>query len=295
MDNTAIFQAERPRLISLCYRMLGERAAAEDAVQDTYLRWAQADHAVIADPAAWLTRVATRIAIDALRSARARRETYVGPWLPEPLVVTADQPVEQDYILAQDCNLALLWAMERLDATERAALILRDVFDADYSDLAETLDKSEAPCRQLVSRARRRVQDAGPRFEAPAAQVSDLIARFFAAAATQDFDRVKSLLSPQAVALSDGGAKVRAARRPLNGPMEIAPVMVAITSKYGTADGQRYVPCHSNGAPALLHLEGGKPQSVITLMPDANGQIGWIYMMRAPAKLRGITGQTALA
>ncbi len=288
MDSTQVFQTERPRLIALCYRMLGERAAAEDAVQDTYLRWASVDHAGIKCPRAWLTRVATRIAIDGLRSARARRETYVGPWLPEPLIVSEDQPVENDYILAQECSLALLWAMERLDASERAALILRDVFDAEYSDLADTLGKSEAACRQMVSRARRRVRDVSPRFDAPSAQITDLIGRFFAAAAAQDFDRVKSLLAPDAVAISDGGAEARAARRPLHGAGEIAQVTVALVAKYLSSRAFALSPCKANGIPAMIYRIGSRADSVITLLPDHRGRIAWVYTMRAPDKLAAV-------
>ena len=179
---TALFEAERPRLIALCYRMLGERAAAEDAVQDTWLRWAEAAPDDIAAPAAWLTRVATRISMDALRSARARRERYVGPWLPEPLVTTTEQPVEDQFVQAQECGLAMLWAMERLDPVERVALILREAFDADYAEVAEVLGKSEAACRQLVSRARKRVAGVA-RFAPARAQVEAVMGRFYAAAA----------------------------------------------------------------------------------------------------------------
>ncbi|HBQ47489.1 MAG TPA: RNA polymerase subunit sigma, partial [Hyphomonas atlantica] len=127
---TAIFEAERPGLTALCYRMLGERAGAEDAVQDTWLRWQRTDRTRIENPRAWLRRTAARIAIDALRSARARRETYPGPWLPEPIVESPSLTVEDRFALAQECELALLWAMERLSETERAAFILREAFDA---------------------------------------------------------------------------------------------------------------------------------------------------------------------
>ena len=289
MDEDArIFEAQRQRLTAICYRMLGERAAAEDTVQDAWIKWAQADKQAISNPAAWLTKVATRLAVDALRSARVRRETYVGPWLPEPLLATDDHPVEDNFILAQECGLALLWAMERLDASERAALILREAFDADYSEIADVLQKSEAACRQMVSRARKRVQSSGPRFDVPHAQITDLMGRFFAAASAQDFDAVKALLSPGAVAISDGGANTSAARRPLIGPAEIAQVVLALLSKYGDQERWQLEPCQANGAPALISRINGRVDSIITVMPGAENTIAWLYTMRAPEKLRGM-------
>lgn len=286
MDDAArLFEAQRPRLIAICYRMLGERAAAEDVVQDTWLRWAAVDHDSIRVPAAWLTRTATRIAIDVLRSARARRETYVGPWLPEPLVATADSPPETDFILAQECGLALLWAMERLDANERAAFVLREAFDVDYGEVARVLGKSEAACRQMVSRARKRINSTVPRFDVPKAQVSELMQRLFIAAQSNDFDAVKQLLAPNAVALSDGGATVRAARRPLVGPAEIAQVLLSLQRKHQQDPGWNMVLCEANGSPALLSQIHGRTDAIITLMPNEEGQISWIYTMRAPPKL----------
>ena len=289
MDNaTGIFEAQRPRLISLCYRMLGERAAAEDAVQDTWLRWSEAKPQDVSNPAAWLTRVATNIAIDMLRSARMRRETYVGPWLPEPLIATEGHPVEDDFIQAQECGLAMLWAMERLDAVERAAFILRDAFDADYRDIAEVLGKSEAACRQLISRARKRVQRGGPRFDVPKAQAAELLRRFYAASAAGDFEAVKRLLAPDVVAISDGGANARAVRRILQDAADIFRVMLAMVDRYRTEPGWSLESCTANGAPALLVRQNGLPESVMSLMLDASGRVAWFYSMRAPEKLRHV-------
>jgi len=289
MDEDArIFEAERQRLTAICYRMLGERSAAEDTVQDTWMKWADADQRAISSPAAWLTRVATRLAIDALRSARARRETYVGPWLPEPLVSTGDQPVEASFIQAQECGLALLWAMERLDASERAAFILREAFDAEYSEIGDVLQKSEAACRQMVSRARKRVQSSGPRFDVPNAQIADLMGRFIAATSARDFEAVKQLLSPTSVAVSDGGANKPAARRPLVGPAEIAQVLFSLLDKYRGLSHWQLEPCQANGAPALISRVNGGVDAIITMMPDDTGTIAWLYSLRAPEKLRGL-------
>ncbi|TLP68788.1 sigma-70 family RNA polymerase sigma factor [Parasedimentitalea maritima] len=287
-DATREFERHRPRLISICYRMLGERAASEDAVQDTWLRWAGTDRDAVKNPEAWLTRVATRIAIDALRAAQRRRETYVGPWLPEPLVVTAERTVEADFIQAQDCGLALLWAMERLDATERAAFILREAFDVAYVDLARTLGKSEAACRQLVSRARKRVHNSGPRFDVSNVQISTLIGEFFTAASNGDFDAVTKLLAADAVAITDGGPSVRAARRPLLGSEEIGLVMLSVAAKTLGQPGGRIVPCFANNLPALMHCVGDRIEDIITLLPDTQGQVAWMYIMRAPEKLAAL-------
>ena len=282
-----LFEAERPALTALCYRMLGERAAAEDAVQETWLRLSRMELARLSNPRAWLRRVATNIAIDALRSARARRETYVGPWLPEPLIEPETRAAEDAFILAEECQLALLWAMERLDPTERAAFILREAFDAGYDEIAACLGKSEAACRQMVSRAHNRLQKGGPRFDVSDAELEALLSRFLMAAATRDHAAAKTLLSADAIAISDGGAKARAARRPLRGVDEILHVFGSVWGRVGSAPGTELRPGRVNAAPALLHRVEGQLHSVIQVMPDRSGQIAWIYMMRNPDKLTG--------
>lgn len=282
----ATFEAERRQLTSLCYRMLGDRAGAEDAVQDTWLRWMQADHARVENPSAWLRRAATNIAIDALRSARNRRETYVGPWLPEPLL-RADTGPEHDFALAQECELALLWAMERLGEDERAAFILREAFDTGYDEIAASLGKSEAACRQMVSRAHKRLQESGPRFDAPASEVQDLINRFFAAATAEDAATAISLFAPNAVAISDGGPKARAARRVLIGPEEIIHVMMAVWRKSSQQSVWSMEPCIANAAPAVIRRMDGEIDFVLTLAPNMNNEIAWLYVMRNPDKLPG--------
>ncbi|MCA0870070.1 RNA polymerase sigma factor SigJ [Seohaeicola saemankumensis] len=281
---TTLFEAERPRLIALCYRMLGEVAAAEDVVQDTWLRWSGVDPATLDNPGAWLRRVAANLAIDALRKARTRRETYVGPWLPEPLITTARDPAADSFALAQECELALLWAMERLNEVERAAFILREAFDAGYDEIARTLGRSEPACRQMVSRAHKRLQQAGPRFDAPPDQVADLIARFSAAITAGDFRETLSLMAPDAVAITDGGARARAARRPLVGPAEILQVYAAALRKTRAEHAEATV-LTVNRQPALALHENGILRSLLTLTPDANGLIRWIYTMRNPDKL----------
>lgn len=282
---TDIFEAERPVLISLCYRMLGERAGAEDAVQNTWLKWAAADIARIDNPAAWLRRVATNIVIDTLRSAHRQREVYVGPWLPEPLLENEAQEGPHPFELAQECELALLWAMERLNERERAAFILREAFDASYGEIAETLNATEATCRQLVSRSQKKLQDSGPRFDATPQEVAELSQRFFMAIMAEDFDAARALLAPGSVALSDGGAKQRAARRPLTGRDEILQVFGALLQKSRQEQGWTTRMAMVNTRPAFLRFRFGQLDLVTTLAPDRNGQIAWIYIMRNPDKL----------
>jgi RNA polymerase sigma-70 factor, ECF subfamily len=282
----ALFEAERPALIALCYRMLGERAGAEDAVQDTWLRWARVDCATLDNPRAWLRTTATRIAIDTLRSARARRETYPGPWLPEPIVESDQLSVEDSFSLAKECELALLWAMERLSETERAAFILREAFDAGYNEIAATLGKSEAACRQLVSRAHKRLQETGPKLDAPPAEVTLLLQKFMAAAAAQDHAAALALFGPDSIAYSDGGRKARAALRPLNGPADIVQVVMSVVSKSAKAGGSWTLEAgRANRRPALIRWMNGSVDLVLTLAPDASGRIAWLYAMRNPDKL----------
>lgn len=284
IDMVSAFEAERQQLTSLCYRMLGDRAGAEDAVQDTWLRWMGADHSQVSSPSAWLRRAATNIAIDALRSARQRRETYVGPWLPEPLLQSEAGP-EDDFVLAQECELALLWAMERLSEEERAAFILREAFDAGYAEIATSLGKSKPACRQLVSRAHRRLQESGPRFDASPEDVQNLIGRFFAATQAEDFETAMNLFADDAIAISDGGRKARAARRILTGPDEIIQVLTAVWRRSARETNWSLEPCVTNGAPGIIRRVGGDIDFVLTLAPDARGKIAWLYVMRNPDKL----------
>ena len=282
-ETTKIFEGERPRLISLAYRMLGEWASAEDIVQDAWLKWSHTDQSVVRNPAAWLTTATTRLAIDALRSARLRREVYVGPWLPEADITLDLGHPPTDYEQTQEVSLALMWAMERLAPEERAAFLLREVFETDYADIAETLDRSEASCRQMISRAKKRLDEDSPRFEAEPAEVTNLLERFMTATASLDKAEVLNLLSPDVVAISDGGGKVSAALRPLEGAEEVAQVWLSISSRKQIKTAPKWV--QANGMPALAILDGGEDDLLISLVPAADGRIGWIYVLRNPEKL----------
>ena len=284
---TTTFERERGRLTSLAYRMLGDRAAAEDVVQNAWLRWSKTDHETIQTPAAWLTTVTTRLAIDSLRSARHNREVYVGVWLPEPILSdpkAGPETPEEILGVAETVELALLWAMERLNPEERAAFILREAFDTDYSDIAQTLGKSEVACRQTVARARKRVHEESPKFNAPTKEVSDLLFRFVSAIHAQNKEEVLALLSPTALAFSDGGGKVRAALRPLVGPDDIVQVLMAVMAKSDSAQTLQHV--LANGQPAFALLQGTEADLIVTITPDETGKVGWVYIMRNPDKLQ---------
>jgi RNA polymerase sigma-70 factor, ECF subfamily len=224
------FAACRPRLLGIAYGMLGQLTDAEDIVQDAWLRWDKADRDDVRNPEAFLVRVTTRLALDRLRSARVQREVYVGPWLPEPLVVDPETP-ETKAIEAERLNLALLGALERLNPVERAVLILRDVFDLEYSEIADVLDKTPANVRQIAKRARDHAGDAS-RCPAVSEEERERFATaFLAAAVSGDLDQIRDLLAADAVMYADGGGVVTAARKPIYGADKIARFMVGVQRK----------------------------------------------------------------
>jgi len=281
--STDFFEQQRPRLLSLAYRMLGEIQAAEDIVQEGWLRWSAATVADIAAPTAWLTRVVTRLAIDQLRAARRRREVYPGPWLPEPIIDSDDRGPASVMELAQECELALLWSLERLAEEERAAFLLSQVFETSYADIARTLDKSEQACRQLVSRARQRVQEASPRFDTTAEQLEKVLVAFSAAAASGDKDEVLRLLAPDVLALTDGGGLVSAARIPLEGAARVAQVFTHVAHRAAKRGGLELLAV--NGQPALVRLAGDDGDMIFTVRLNQRGEICWLYSLRNPQKL----------
>lgn len=287
-DATAVFQLQRGGLLALAYQMLGELAAAEDIVQEAWLRWHKAKHEEILSPPAWLTSVVTRLSIDQLRSARHRRESYTGTWLPEPIVESAQSPAGVAE-LAQRCELALLWSLERLNEEERAAFLLRQVFDTDYADIASMLERSEEACRTLVSRASRRVRDESPRYTSSEAELEEMMMKFALAAAAGDKQTVLSLLAPDVVSVSDGGGVVRAALIPLEGPERVAQVMTHIASKANQSGSQQdqLMPelARVNGRAAFIQMSGTDQDMIFTLRLNKAGKIAWIYMLRNPQKL----------
>ena len=280
---TAIFEKCRPDLIAIAYQMLGERATAQDLVQDTWEIWNKADKGVIKVHCAWLKRVISRLAIDALRSARVRRETYVGPWLPEPLVDEIHNELEDSFTLARECELALLWAMERLSIEQRSAFILVKVFDADYAEISELLGKSESACRKIVSRAAKNIAQTKLRFNANPEDTAVMLQKFAQACTSMNHDEVLSLLAPDVISMSDGGGRVRAALRPLIGASEVCRVLLSVMQK-NTSDtaGELVI---VNGQPAIAVAGAGDQNMLLTIALGVDGHIAWIYIMRNPDKL----------
>ena len=240
MSNPATnFEPYRRRLLGLAYRMLGSMADAEDAVQETYLRWHGADRDKVSDPRAFLMTVATRICLDMLTSARARREEYVGPWLPEPVVDTAALAPDSGTELAEDLSIALLLILDQLSPLERAAFLLHDVFDFSFSEVATAMERSEAACRQLAARARAHVRAVRPRGAAAPlrsdeidAKHAQLISAFRAATQSGDLDAMTQFLASDVRIVSDGGGKVRAALEVIEGADRAARFLVGVTRKH---------------------------------------------------------------
>ena len=211
MDNaTLTFHRLRPRLQGIAYRMLGSLAEAEEVVQDVWLRWNDAARDTLDNPDGWLVTVTTRLAIDRYRAVKAQREHYVGQWLPEPLLTDSPSSPEQILERADELSLAFLMVLERLSPEARAAFVMREVFDADYADVARMIDKSEAACRQLVSRAKAQLKDTRPRYEVPPDTHERLLRRFADALGGQDFSVIRDLLADEAELIGDGGGKVPA-------------------------------------------------------------------------------------
>jgi RNA polymerase sigma-70 factor (ECF subfamily) len=287
---TDAFEAQRPRLTRLAYRMLGSVAEAQDAVQDAWLRWTKAG-AAVTDPAAWLVRVTTRLCIDRLRAAKAEREAYRGPWLPEPLIEPLIDPGAQDPVeRAEDVSVAFLLALERLSPLERAVFLLHDVFDEDYAAVAQTLDRTEPAVRQLASRAREHVRQARPRFSVSQEEAGRLAAAFAAASASGDMAGLASLLAEDAILVSDGGGKRKAALRVMVGRADIVRLLEGLAWRGGglsAVTGLRTA--RINGYPGLVLSFGDGPET-IAFQPGDDGKIAAIYMVRNPEKLAHVAG-----
>ena len=281
-----IFERHRGRAFSVAYRILGSVADAEDVVQDAWLRWQNTDTSEIQTPEAWLVTTVARLAIDQLRSARARRETYVGPWLPEPIIGIAQEsePSPEDRLsLADDISMALLHMLERLAPEERAAFLLHDAFDYGYGELAALLGKSEAACRQTVSRARRRVKETHPRFDTSAREHLRLATAFSSAIASADPKALLDCFSDDVVFYSDGGGKALAALNPLYGPDHVTRFFMGILKKRPESLSVR--PATVNGLPGFLLTEGDEAHSALSF-GISDGRISAVYMIRNPDKLQ---------
>jgi RNA polymerase sigma-70 factor (ECF subfamily) len=285
-DPAADFEAHRRALIGLAYRMLGSRAEAEDVVQDAYLRWHAADRVAVAEPRRYLGTVVTRLCLDRLKSARARRELYVGPWLPEPVV---DERFDEAgaHERAEDISVALMLLLERLTPLERASFLLHDVFGLDFAEVARALGRNEAACRQLAARARAHVEAGRPRFPAAPDAASRLAAAFHAAMTSGDTAALARLLAEDAVLHSDGGGKRAAALNPIRGADKIIRFFAGIARKEPALAASETRPATVNGLAGFVVRE--PDGSVDTVAFEArDGRIAAIYITRNPDKLRHV-------
>jgi len=277
-------EALRRHGFAVAYRMLGSVADAEDVVQETLLRLSRVEDD-LEEPTAWVTTVATRLSIDHLRLARVRRETYVGPWLPDPIVDESAPGPAARAELSESLSQAFLVMLEQLTPLERAAFLLREVFDYDYAAVAGILERSEASCRQLVTRARRHLRDGERRFDADAARVESLLDRFVAAAEEGDLGALESMLADDAVVLSDGGGKVAAARKPLHGAGRVSRFMAGIARLRRRTGGRPLQAVTVNGRPGRVELDHDGRALTVFSVDVRDGRIAVLRVMRNPDKL----------
>jgi len=282
--STKVFEAHRPRLTRLAYRMLGSLAEAEDVTQEAWLRWSRVDPAKIREPGAWLTRTTTRLALDLLKSARMRRETYVGAWLPEPLITQPASGVEE---FADDLTLSLMTAMERLSPLERAAFLLHDVFDIGFDEVATTLERDAGSVRQLASRARRHIQAARPRYAVEPAEGERLARAFFEAAKSGDTASLSALLAADVTLRSDGGGKVMAFHNAIHGAPKLLRLYAGLHRKYSRQGSEMLRPVWIDGLPGYISLERGRILQT-TALTIVDGRIVEVFITRNPDKLAHI-------
>ncbi|MFF3269601.1 RNA polymerase sigma-70 factor [Streptomyces chrestomyceticus] len=293
-EAAAEFESHRPRLFSLAYRMLGSASEAEDVVQDTYLRWSAADRSAVRTPAAWLTKVMTNLCVNRLTSARARRELYVGPWLPEPVLTrTADGPLGPLETVEQreTVSLALLTLMERLTPAERAVFVLREAFGHSHREAAEVIGVEEAHARQLYRRARERLDRPRRHFAVDDTRRREIVERFFAATLDGDLAGLERLLADEVTAWADGGGRVTAARRPVTGRAKVLRYVLGLSSRPEAA-AAAFVPAEVNGEPALLALLDGALLAVV--VPEIHeGRVSAVRTIVNPDKLAFAAAQLA--
>ncbi|KUM70035.1 RNA polymerase sigma-70 factor [Streptomyces sp. ISL-22] len=286
---TDVFEEHRPVLLGVAYRMLGRVADAEDVVQEAWLRWSGADRSAVREPRGYLVRVTTRLAIDRLRQVKARGETYVGPWLPEPYVTDFGDSVPdtaERAVLADSVSLAVLVVLESLSPLERAVFVLREAFGYPYAEIAAMLDRGEAAVRQLAGRARKHVDERRPRYEVDPTQRRDLTERFLAAAGEGDLEGLMSLLAPDVRLVGDSGGKSRAPLRVVETADKVGRFLVGAAKKGDVPDlSFRFM--ELNGGPAVLVLSGDKPDSVFQV-DILDGRIQSVYIIRNPDKLRSL-------
>jgi RNA polymerase sigma-70 factor (ECF subfamily) len=283
-DAAAVFDPLRLRLARIAYRMLGSVADAEDVVQDAFVRWLGTERSTVREPEAFLRRIVTRLCLDVLKSARRTRETYVGPWLPEPVVADAEEP-------ADDVTLPLMLALERLSPLERAAFLLHDVFGVGFDEIAVTIGREADACRQLAARARTHVRAARPRFSVSKEHGLEIAAAFFAASRGGNVSGLQSLLADDVSVYADGGGKRPAALRPLHGREDAMKLFAAVARSEALRRSQLIRYGIINGLPGFVSLEAdGVIQTTALAIED--GRIAAIYVTRNPEKLRHLAAGT---
>ncbi|WP_329520797.1 RNA polymerase sigma-70 factor [Spirillospora sp. NBC_01491] len=286
---TEAFVAHRNLLFTVAYEMLGSAADAEDVLQETWLRWVGVELDTVRDQRAYLVRIVTRQALDRLRALRRRKESYVGPWLPEPLLTAPD--VADDVELAESVSMAMLLVLETLTPTERAVFVLREVFDLEYGEIAEAVDKTPAAVRQIAHRARAHVAARRPRGAVSAADTRDALQAFQRAIETGDLQSLLDILAPDVVALSDGGGIKHALPRPILGAAKV--VRLLATGWYKRGTGMSVEPVQINGGPALLVRLDGELDGVLAVRVE-NGRVTGLYHVRNPEKLSRIERETTV-
>jgi RNA polymerase sigma-70 factor (ECF subfamily) len=284
-DATLTFDRHRPRLQGIAYRMLGSMAEAEEVVQDAWLRWHEAARDTFDSAEAWLVTVVTRLSIDRLRAAKVQREHYIGAWMPEPMLTEAPDTPEQLLERADNISVAFLAVLERLAPEARAAFLLREVFDADYEEVARTLGKSEAACRQLVHRAKVQVQEGRPRFTVPRETHERLLRAFADAAARGSLQDLKALMAEDVELIGDGGGKVQTFSKILRGSQRLAQLYYSLWRRMGPAVRMEMVDI--NGEPGMLRFLDGELESAQTFEIE-NDRIVRIRAQRNPDKLARI-------
>ncbi|MBP2479248.1 RNA polymerase sigma-70 factor (ECF subfamily) [Crossiella equi] len=287
---TETFLAHRNLLFTIAYEMLGSATDAEDVIQETWLRWATVDLDTVREHRAYLVRIATRQALDRLRALGRRKESYVGSWLPEPLLTAPD--VAEDAELADSVSMAMLLVLETLSPTERAVFVLREVFDLGYEEIADAVGKTQAAVRQVAHRAREHVAARRPRGTASAAQTRDALAAFQKATETGDLQGLLDVLAPEVVLIADGGGVKQSVPRPILGADKVARLLLAGAGRFaGTVE---FRPTTANGHPALLMHQFGELDTVLTVRLE-KGRISGIYAVRNPHKLARMAERTELS
>jgi len=287
-EATDAFVAHRNLLFTVAYEMLGSAADAEDVLQETWLRWSEVDLGEVRDVRAYLVRITTRLSLNRIRTLARRRESYVGPWLPEPLLTAPD--IAEDVELADSVSTAMLMVLETLTPTERAVFVLREVFDVPYDEIAAAVDKSPAAVRQIAHRARSHVEARRPREAVSPAQRTEVIGRFMNAVATGDLQGLMDVLAPDVVLITDGGGQKQAALRPIEGVEKVLRFLAAVTPDDGSASAARVL---VNGGPGLRLMLGDELDTIATMRVD-NGLVTELYLVRNPDKLARVQDEVTL-